>query len=74
MSTKTVSIDVFNPIGVNQVEPISGTQKMTKQSKRKPFKLSLPKAFLWLAILSVGVGFAFLWYKLIEFLITKFME
>ncbi|RRB02814.1 hypothetical protein [Larkinella rosea] len=72
MSTKTVSIDVFNPIGVTKIEPVAGTQKMAKYRKRKPFKLSMPKAILWFAILSVAVGFAFLWYKLISFFLTLF--
>ena len=74
MITKAVFNEAFNQIGVNRVEAIPGTHKMAKYRKKTPYKLNMKKAALWFAILSVAVGFALLWYKLIAKLIMAILE
>ena len=74
MITKAVFNEAFNLIGVNRIEATPSTHKMAKYRKRSPFKLNIPKAILWFVILSMAIGFAFLWYKLIAKLIFMFLE
>ncbi|KAA9347852.1 hypothetical protein [Larkinella humicola] len=74
MITKAVFNEAFNQIGVNRVDAIPGTHKMAKYRKKTPYRLNIQKAALWFVILSVAVGFAFLWYKLIAKLIMAILE
>ncbi|MFC5411720.1 hypothetical protein ACFPMF_20525 [Larkinella bovis] len=71
MTTKTVSVEVFNRVGTERDESLMGTHKMSKIRKRGQYKLNFSKTILWLLIFAVAMGFAVMWYQVIISLINS---